>query len=596
MPSLNRILDEIKTRFNQSWFGLFFRSTDLGKLMRQTQLPDVWQFYRTYLNSWWWNRLWFRSQIKSDQNLCIFDYDLKCLTYLKENGCLSQDNFNAVVFSTEYDLKQILFYLHKAGILTQRAFDLVINHRRASDLSFALYSLRMGGLLTQTYFELVVTSVNPREMVDALDWLAYEGTLNQLNLVLLTTHVYPTELALGLSSLQKAGILTPENQTALATSRYAIPIAKMIRNTIPAHLLTQENFERLLTAARHANSLADVQRIVDQIIGVDVMINVQAVPPAPAYNSAQSTHTASVHRLVSESAIKLQNSYGLSFNLEEKINELKVYVNRLADTPKHHAAKTCIKRITRANYTFTDSSGVSILQLLALAYVAIHDEVKRKDDSGTKVSLDDAKALFLEGLYEIQRGYNLDDVGNDMGGEDRPICLAGTFNKLMEKLNGIHQDVSVYYITHSGASSKFPKLAKAHASSYLQSIASPETACDYQNVKKLLDSLKNNKTLEPIWDNIKSGIDQALWEEFSEAYNHHRHDKRFEALIAYGHQCGLPNLDEIEIKLNASSGYQAYIIAQAQVGRQANSLWIHQPQTQESQQDLDETLVIERYI
>jgi hypothetical protein len=42
-----------------------------------------------------------------------------------------------------------------------------------------------------------------------------------------------------------------------------------------------------------------------------------------------------------------------------------------------------------------------------LAFTAIHDETKRQ---GT---LEDALALFVEGLYEIQRGDNLNEDGID---------------------------------------------------------------------------------------------------------------------------------------------------------------------------------------
>jgi hypothetical protein len=53
----------------------------------------------------------------------------------------------------------------------------------------------------------------------------------------------------------------------------------------------------------------------------------------------------------------------------------------------------------------------------------------------------------VQGLYEIQRDGNLDAFGRDRGGYDSRICISGTFNKLVEKLNGIHEDVSFYYIT-----------------------------------------------------------------------------------------------------------------------------------------------------
>ena len=147
--------------------------------------------------------------------------------------------------------------------------------------------------------------------------------------------------------------------------------------------------------------------------------------------------------------------------------EIKHFLTGLDDSINHVAARACIERITPYNYSFTDSSSVSTRQLLALAWAAIHDSDK------CTANLEDRKALFIEALYEIQRGYNIDEHNVDDGGEDKPICAAGTFNKLLEKLNGIHEDVHVYYITQSGASAKFPILAKEQALAYLQSLSNP---------------------------------------------------------------------------------------------------------------------------
>ena len=96
----------------------------------------------------------------------------------------------------------------------------------------------------------------------------------------------------------------------------------------------------------------------------------------------------------------------------------------------------------------------------------------------------------------FQRGYNLDVDGKDNLGEDNFICTGSTFNKLMEKLNGIHQDVDIYFITHPGAMAKFPKIVQKHALAYLTSLASAE---DYLAVKTLLDNLPADDNLGLIW-------------------------------------------------------------------------------------------------
>ncbi|MFZ4076403.1 MAG: hypothetical protein ACOYKA_00320, partial [Legionellaceae bacterium] len=176
----------------------------------------------------------------------------------------------------------------------------------------------------------------------------------------------------------------------------------------------------------------------------------------PAFNTTQSTHTASVHTSVSASAIRLRESYGSRIASQQDLNaviaEMGQWVASISrSSQKGAAAARCFRRITAYHYFFTDpTSQVSTRLLLAFVWRAVHDNAKRTG------SLDDAQALLIDGLYEIQRGYNLSEEGEDDELDDHPICVAGTFNKLMEKLNGIHSDVEVYYITTQGAALKLP--------------------------------------------------------------------------------------------------------------------------------------------
>ena len=197
---------------------------------------------------------------------------------------------------------------------------------------------------------------------------------------------------------------------------------------------------------------------------------------------------------------------------------------------KNDAAKRCIDRITAADYSFTDPlSGVSTRQLLALTYTAIHDRSK------CSASLEDAKSLLVEGYYETQRGYNLDDEGVDKGDlTDGFICTSGTFNKIIEKLDRIHRDVEIYYITKEGANLKFPKLVEEHALDYLRRIASPKTDEDYRQCQAILASMRQENSLEPIWDKIKARVERDLWDEFKEAYGDNPKNSDFLYLIDEG--------------------------------------------------------------
>ena len=228
------------------------------------------------------------------------------------------------------------------------------------------------------------------------------------------------------------------------------------------------------------------------------------------------------------------------------------YLNALEDSPKHQAAKRCVQRISESPHVFTDGSGISTLKLLAISYVAIHDASK------CHAKLSDAKALFVDGLYEIQRGYNFNKKGEDNELADAPICSAGTFNKLMEKLHGIHQDVKVEFITHAGATAKFPKLVQYHTINYLETIASPSCIKDYEQVHSLLLSLDHGDNFEEIWANISKSVEDAIWEEFAEAYGYHREDERFKDLLNHAFVVNLPNIDDIKKQLAASDGCRLY--------------------------------------
>lgn len=231
---------------------------------------------------------------------------------------------------------------------------------------------------------------------------------------------------------------------------------------------------------------------IENIIGIDPMHDVAA----HSINGIQNTHTASVHQSVSESATRLLNLYESGINgvcLESTLEKAQAYVSGLSDeSTKNRAAKRGFLRIVAPDYNFTDkSSKVTIRKLLALNFLAIHDDEKRVG------SLEDAQMQFVEALYEIQRGYNLSESGVDRG-EDQCVCFAGTFSKLIEKLNGIHPDGRVLYITEETCSFKLPIVVREEAMQYLTTINAEALA-----TFTLLMARVKKKGVEVIWDHIK---------------------------------------------------------------------------------------------
>ncbi|NDH08473.1 MAG: hypothetical protein EBY16_02420 [Gammaproteobacteria bacterium] len=421
----------------------------------------------------------------------------------------------------------------------------------------AINFLKREGIYNEHHLNLVADNTYSLDLAHVLRDLKCADILDTKNCNVVAEHPNLSELSNPLRILHAAAILNRSNFDALVAPNHASLISneanQYVWSRLPLVHITQDNYHRLLNAAEHANPIYEIRRISNLILGiVPAYALAGAGGRAPVFNSTQSTHTRSVLATVSISASILLKTYGENFELKSKIEEMKIYVNGLNDTPKHRAALNCIIRFTTDVAMFTNLFGISNLQLLALAYTAIHDDDKRIGD------LENAKYLIVQGLYEIQRGLNLDERGKDRGGDDLPICAEGTFNKIIEKLIGIHADVQINFITHQGACNKFPILVQAHAQNYLQSIASPKTAIDYQAVNALIAKMKMDGNLVSIWGNINERIKNELWDEFHEAYADDPTHQKFRELIACGKEdVAAPDLCSIEEQLLASPGFLA---------------------------------------
>ncbi|PJD96359.1 MAG: hypothetical protein CK423_01425, partial [Legionella sp.] len=244
-----QIYQDMKVGYKQSWFRFFFKYTALGKLLEQDTQVSAFTFSDTYLSSWWWNRLWFETCIRQEDNLSQFDRMLRSFSDLKKAELLTQENFTlAVNHPDPGSLALALFYLRKASILTQANFTLVANHPDLQRLNSVLFDLTDSRILTQENF----------------------------------------------------AKLTAPNHTVLISEESR----RLIWSRIPLALLTQAYFDRLVIASEDAYPIVALQIVLYQILASNLM-NVLGVHPGHAvFNQAQSTHTASVHRSVSESAVR----------------------------------------------------------------------------------------------------------------------------------------------------------------------------------------------------------------------------------------------------------------------------------------------------
>ncbi len=277
--------------------------------------------------------------------------------------------------------------------------------------------------------------------------------------------------------------------------------------------------------------------------------------PVPVINHRQSTHNTAVHQSTSESATQLMQHYSTQIDgsgLANTLQLLKDCILKLDESQKNDAAKRCIDRLTKPNYVHMDpSSGVSTRRLLALTFLAISDDTQRMG------SFEDALEQLVEGLYEIQRGYNLNIVGvADDRAEDRSICSVGTFNKLIEKLQGIHPACETRFMTPATAGLKLPIVVREEARNYLLQRANPRSAAEFSAFTRLITAIEQDG-LAVIYNDIEPRITERMLAEFGCLYTGQT-DPQLTALVEAGRVLSLEDLEQFQQPLQGSEGYQQY--------------------------------------
>ncbi|CAM2808682.1 Ribulose-5-phosphate 4-epimerase and related epimerases and aldolases [Legionella steigerwaltii] len=241
----------------------------------------------------------------------------------------------------------------------------------------------------------------------------------------------------------------------------------------------------------------------------------------PRLNTKQSTHTSSVDSSAAESALRLQKRYGDKLKpalIDKTISEITMWGTVLSNSKSQEelAAHRALDDLLKGTEIHT-KTGILLKKLLLLTWIAIHDEEHRQGE------LAEALRMLKEGLYEIQRGYNLLEGDKESAQEDIDICRDGKLNKLMEKLVGIHPDVEIDFVTKEVASYKLQAVVREEAKKFIQS--SPPL---------LVNSMfKQKPTLESIWDSIHERVKKRMFEEFSALFKSYD-DADFDSFVRMG--------------------------------------------------------------
>lgn len=285
---------------------------------------------------------------------------------------------------------------------------------------------------------------------------------------------------------------------------------------------------------REVNEEIKVGRIIDYLNRIGVLNQLEE--RAGNNFDTQSTHYASVHRTSSESAKRLFDRYEKKLNqigIKAIHNEMISWTDGLpGDEPNtkpiYASAKKAVRLLTSLNFV-DEGSQVSIKQLLALAWLAIHDDDIRLND------LPDARMMFTQGLYEIQRGYNIDKRGNDNGDKvDGNICPPGSFNKLIEILQCVHPDACLELNTPKIATRKLCIIIKEQTINYLRNLPKPTTQAELDKFLLLLNEIKT-EGLESIWEHIKEFVADKFFAQFGkDLFDDNRQSKKFTSFIETG--------------------------------------------------------------
>jgi hypothetical protein len=564
-------LNTIHLAWQQSWLKYLLKFTEMDRVLQSKDINQYFMhdFIQAYLSLPSLLSKWLFSYLHEDLEVLHFQRVIQIANYLNKSHLLTPENFR-IVLEQDQPNSLLLAYHHLFSheLLNQDNFTRITLHRGIFFLSNAIICLSKSRTLNQLNFNSLLAHENAQDFSAAIVEIDQRLRLNQEYFDLLTQHPHLRNLADVFKHLNT--YLEEDYIKALIHPDSAILFSLEARDfwhRIPGHIL-RRYMTRILAVSILERPLIALYDLCNEIMHIEFRpfphayvvnyLNHARRPRArlqriESMNHEQSTHTSSVHRSVSDSARRLKKSYGRGLNIEHTLAQFKSFLNTLERTSMREiAAKQAILVLTNPIHHFIEPiSNVSLIELLALAYIAIHDCSK------CLAKIDDAKALLVDGLYEIQRGYNIEHQHPDEE-EDLSLCLSGAFNKLMEKLNGIHRDVEICFITHGMATIKFPIIIKQVFMRYLSQLVQVKTAHDYQTSLQIIQKLKADQNIEEIWPKIQSAVISELWDEFHEAYYNNSRHPDFNALINSGIYFTPPDLTEIETKLLASPGHQAW--------------------------------------
>lgn len=260
----------------------------------------------------------------------------------------------------------VLVTLKTEGVLSPTIQEAVLQHPNPQFLKTGLRTLMQAEPLSLENVTLMVHHPHPKQLGDAMECLVEHG-LYPLYRSTILNHPPPYDFALNLSHLNEVGLLSEQNVAVLDEHAELEDIAFCLGTLNLVGLLNQENFNYITAPAYQPlvvsliwyllppqaihNHWAQILQVVWHPHPEHALLNLSAnilqINPIPAVpedilNDAQSTHTASVHKSVSNSAKKLAIRYGHALQIPLIMVDIQQYLQSLDATPMHQAAKNAL--------------------------------------------------------------------------------------------------------------------------------------------------------------------------------------------------------------------------------------------------------------
>jgi len=509
------------------------------------QCPDLVMELEELIKNDLWNEENISTILHHDEPLQL----ARAFISSKKDGFNDEMKATLIRHPDPHNLALAYTYFKKSNInLTAEIQSALISpHRDICAVELALMRLHAGNLMTEERARKILAHV-PFGVFNQLEMSFYTLHINNMftaeNVDTMLAYPASDGLAHIFKALSKANLLTADNRRRCLNIPPEIGVnyvfINSIRYDLPRHLFTQAAFDEILRLVCDAtiaveNRLLNVSLYLARVLNNHAPIN--AVNNVNNLNYTQSIHAASVHKSASGSARNLNEAYGRNLDTNKALNEMQQWINTLGDDTPSAAAKRAFPVI--CNHQFTDQeSGVTTPQLLALIWLAIHDDSKRAS------TLTEAKKALIEALYEYQRGYNLDGAGKDMGGADHEICIRGTFNKLLEKMQYIHPAVEILFITKETASLKLPIIVREQAKNYLvlqqKNADTPEKQMAFD---RLLNQFKE-EGISSVWGKINKNVFDLFFDEFKSIWNNNKNTPDLIAFVDAGEYSPIESIDK----------------------------------------------------